>query len=226
MKLNLLFFIVIWAGVSRSQKCEDLTLEQEVYMSENIALVQSIGVIGDSVQLQVLKKWKGDSISNQFSLLQESVTSKYFRLDSGKTYLLLWYHGFSIDRCSRTSDYKYVHFEYLLDELFKTHEYVNVPIYDSLKYRKKNVLKTVSGQEFDVKKGKYAFYDIESGEINAFNELPKETSFYYPRRFYIIDTKVETASFIYHVVFAMSKSHQKEIISNDLKKRALQSLFK
>jgi hypothetical protein len=226
MKLNIFFFILIWAGVAKSQKCEDLTLEEEVYMSENIALVQGVSVVGDSVQLQVLKKWKGDSISNRFSLLQEPVTSKSFRLDSGKTYLLLWYHGFSIDRCSRTSDYKYVHFEFLLDELFKKHEFVNVPMYDSLKYKKDNILKTVSGQEFDVKKGKYAFYDLESGEVKAFDELPKETSFYYPRRFYIIDTKVETASVTYDVVFAMGKSHQEEVISTDLKKKALQALFK
>lgn len=227
MKSKLLLFALLISVFSlKAQNCEDLSIEQEVYMTENIALVKSHQVVGDSVALEVIKKWKGDSVPDFFKLKQAELLSKHFRLDSNKTYLLFWYHNLGIDRCSRTAEFKYSHFEYKLDELFKDFEIKNVTEYDSILYKKRNVFQTVSGTKFDQKKGVYAFYDIESGEVKAFDELPKEVSYFYPRRFYIIDKQVKTATKTYDIVFAVSNTHEAAVITNDLKKAALKGLFK
>lgn len=226
MRVKIFLFAMLITAVVKSQDCEDLSIEQEVYMTENIALVKSHKVIGDSVELEVIKKWKGDSIPQFFKMKQAALLSKHFRLDSNKTYLLFWYHNLAIERCSRTAEFKYSHFEYKLDELFKSFTVVNVTQYDSILYKKRNVFSTVSGAEFDQKKGVYAFYDIASGEVKSFSELPKEVSYFYPRRFYIIDKQVKTATKTYDIVFAVSNTHDAPEITNELKKAALKGLFK
>lgn len=225
MRLVLLLFVSLFTISTIRAQCEDLSLKEEVAMTENIALVRGVEIKNDSVVLEVIKKWKGDSVDEFVKIKQEPVISEYYRVDTGKTYLLFWFKGLSIDRCSRSSEFRFVHFEYQLDELLKDYSISNVPLYDTLLYRKRNVFEA-GKQEFDVTKGKYAFYDVESGEQKAFGDLPVEISYFYPRRFYIIDKNVETATKKYDVVFAVSRDHKELIISKELKKKALQSLFK
>lgn len=225
MKIQLSFlFSLLIAGVF-AQDCEELTLKQEVQMTENIALVSASDVIGDSIQVDVVKKWKGDSIPDHFLLYKEAFDSEYFVLDSGKTYLLFWYHGLSIDRCSRSSDFKYVHFEYELDELFQNGETVNVLNYDSLKHRKNNVFKTVEGRWYDRSKGTYAFFDLEDRMIKSFEKLPKDISWYYPIRYYEVDSNIQTSSKTYEKVFAVSKTHRRIQLTNKIKKEVLIGVY-
>lgn len=220
--ISILFFLI---ATNTFAQCEDLSLEQEVSMTENVAIVQGLEVIGDSIQIEVIKKWKGDSIS-QFEMLKyQSGLEQEFRVDSGKVYMLFWYNGLDIDRCSRSSEFKMAHFEYLLDEQLKAYKVLNVPLYDSIQYEKRNVF-FCEGRRFDNKKGKFAFYDIDAGELKLFEKLPVETSSYYPKRFYVIDKNVQTAKKKYDIVFGVSKSHLPLKISNGQRKKILQSLYK
>lgn len=225
MKIFFSCFLSILSLCAFSQECEELTIEQEVLITENIALVQTSSIIGDSIHVQVIKKWKGDSVASSFWFKRESVTSKYLRLDSNQVYVLFWYNGLPIDRCSRSAKYKYIHFEYQLDKLYSGAVVTNVLAYDSIIYRRENIFIAQSGEEFDQSKGEYAFYDAEEGVLKDYNELPKETSYFYPVRFYIVDRNIETARKKYEVVFVVSKSHQELIIDNELKKTVLLGVY-
>lgn len=224
MKTLFSFFLLCISLISRSQ-CEDLSLKQEAAMTENIAIVKAIEINKDSVSVEVVKKWKGDSIADLVKFELEDALSKDFRVDTGKTYMLFWYNDLDVDRCSRSSEYKYVHFEYELDDILPKYKVVNVPLYDTIQYQRRNTF-MVEGKRYDIKKGKYAFYDVSSGEKKAFSELPKETSSYYPLRFYVVDKNVETANKKYDLVFAVVKSHNEFELTKAVKKKALQSLFK
>lgn len=222
------FIVAIFLSLGLSgvaQNCDISPLDKEIYMTENIALVTTGEVRNDSVSVSVVKKWKGDSVPAHFMIKQEGILSKYFRLDSGKTYMLFWFHGFGVDRCSRTAEFKYTHFEYKLDELLKGGELINKSAYDSLTYAKANIFKTTSGQLFDRTKGNYAFYDVNAGELKEWDELPKETSYLFPLRYYIVDNNIKTASTTYDVVFAVDKSDVPLVIDNDLKKDAIKACY-
>lgn len=225
MKFKLIFLVCLSFSSIYAQKCEELTLKQEVQMTENIALISTSKIIKDSISVEVIKKWKGDSIPDHFKLYKEAFDSEYFVLDSGKTYLLFWYHGLSIDRCSRSSNFKYVHFEYQLDDLYQGGETVNVLLYDSLKHEKNNVFTTVDGNTYDQSKGEYAFYDLEDQLIKDFEKLPKDISWYYPIRYYEIDSNIQTSVKLYEKVFAVSKTHKPIQITNKVKKEVLIGVY-
>lgn len=225
MKIQFLFLVCFLFGNTYAQDCEELTLKQEVQMTENIALVSAGKVTNDSIEIEVIKKWKGDSILSYFNLYKEAFDSEYFVLDSGKTYLLFWYHDLSIDRCSRSSDYKYVHFEYELDEIFHNGETINVLAYDSLKHNKNNVFKTVEGKKYDRSKGTYAFFDLEDRMIKDFDKLPKDISWYYPIRYYEVDSNIQTATKTFERVFAVSKTHSPVQLTNKIKKEVLMGIY-
>lgn len=223
VKQFILFFGFLF-GVNVYAQCEDISLKEELAMTENVAIVIGKEVVGDSVTIELIKKWKGDSIGQFLKLKYQTGLGQEFRVDTGKVYMLFWYSGFDIDRCSRSSEFKMAHFEYQLDEEIKNYKVLNVPMYDSIQYEKRNIF-YYEGQKFDSKKGLYAFYDLDAEKLKSFENLPAETSNFYPRRFYLIDKNIETAKKTYELVFAVSKSHQSRIITKAQKKKILQSLF-
>lgn len=227
MKTIFFIFFTTILNTNINAQCDDYTLKQEIVMTQNIALVRGNKIIGDSVEVEILKKWKGDSIEELVKFKLENVVSKYFRVDTGKNYMLFWYNNTAIDRCSRSSEYKLAHFERELDELLPAYKVGNSSLYDSIQYKKRNKFMSYKeGLEYNIQKGKYAFYDVELGKVVPFKDLPKELSCFNPRRFYVIDKNVETAITKYDVVFAVAVSNKELIISKDLKKRALQACFK
>jgi hypothetical protein len=134
------------------------------------------------------------------------------------------FDGLSIDRCSRSSDFKYVHFEYELDRLYKKYKVQNVLLYDSISYNKKYIFEA-GGQKFDVQKGTYAFYDVQTSSLRPFKDLPKDLSTRNKRKFYIIDKNIETAKVKYDIVFAMIVDRKNLQISQSLKKKVIFSLY-
>ena len=227
MKIVFCTFIFTLLSLAISAQCEDYSLKQEILMTQNIALVKGQKIIGDSVVVEVVKKWKGDSIGKFVKLKLEDPASKYFRVDTGKNYMLFWYNKMSIDRCSRSSEFKFSHFEYELDELLSDYKVKNIPVYDSVQYNKRNKFISFKEElEYDIQKGKYAFYDVNLGKVVPFKNLPKELSHINPRRFYVVDKNVETAITKYDVVFAVLLDSKELIITKELKKRALQACFK
>ena len=227
MKIILHTFLLTLLSSAINAQCDNYSLKQEVLMTQNIALVKGRNIIGDSVVVEVVKKWKGDSIGKFVKFKLEDPASKYFRVDTGKIYMLFWFNGMSVDRCSRSSEYKFAHFEYELDELLSNYKVKNALIYDSVQYYKRNkFISYKEGLEYDIQNGKYAFYDVNIGKVVPFNNLPKELSYINPRRFYVIDRNVETAITKYDVVFAVLVAQKELILSKDLKKRAIQACFK
>ena len=216
-----MFFL---SSLSLRAQCKSITLHQEFQMTENIALVQGREIQKDSVIVEVLKKWKGDSNSKFIKFKNQEFNSEYFRLDTGKSYILFWYDGLSIDRCSRSSDFQYVHFEYELDRQYKKYKVQNVLLYDSISYNKKYIFEA-GGQKFDVQKGKYAFYDVQTSRLRPFKDLPKDLSTRNKRKFYIIDKNIETAKAKYDIVFAMVVNRKDLQISQSLKKKVIFSLY-
>jgi hypothetical protein len=83
---NFIGIIVFFISASaNAQDCEVLTLDQEIQLTQNIALVTVGGIIRDSIEVNVVKKWKGDSINNQFLVAKETLFSDYILFDSSKT---------------------------------------------------------------------------------------------------------------------------------------------
>jgi hypothetical protein len=227
MKTIFFVFLVTILSIKINAQCDDYSLKQESVMTQNIALVKGGAIIGDSVVVEILKKWKGDSIHKYVKFKLENAVSKYFRVDTGKNYMLFWYNGMAIDRCSRSSEFKLVHFEEELDDLLPLNKVQNSSLYDSIKYNRRNkFISYKEGVEYNIQKGKYAFYDMELGKVVPFKSLPKELSSYYPRRFYFIDKNVETAVKTYDAVFAVLIANKELIVSKELRKRALQACFK
>jgi len=224
MKIILSLFWFFLCSISLRAQCESITLHQEFQMTENIALVQGREIQKDSVIVEVLKKWKGDFNSKFIKFKNQEFNSEYFRLDTGKSYILFWYDGLSIDRCSRSSDFQYVHFEYELDRQYKKYKVQNVLLYDSISYNKKYIFEA-GGQKFDVQKGNYAFYDVQTSRLRPFKDLPKDLSTRNKRKFYIIDTNIQTAETKYDIVFAIIVDRNDLQISQSLKKRVISSLF-
>ena len=224
MQIILCLFALLLSSLSLRAQCESITLYQEFQMTENIALVQVREIQKDSVIVEVLKKWKGDSNAKFIKFKNQEFNSEYFKLDTGKSYILFWFDGLEIDRCSRSSDFKYVHFEYELDRLFKQYEVQNVLLYDSILYNKKYIFEA-GGQKFDVQKGKYAFYDVQTSSLRPFKDLPKDLSTRNKRKFYIIDKNIETAKAKYDIVFAMVVNRKDLQISQSLKKKVIFSLY-
>ncbi|MBI33976.1 MAG: hypothetical protein CMP67_01255 [Flavobacteriales bacterium] len=217
--------LLLLSFVGIRAQCESVTLKQEFETTQNIALVQAKKLHNDSIQVEIVKKWKGDSIGKYVKFELKKFNSEYLRLDTGKTYILFWFNGLSIDRCSRSSNFRYAHFEYELDLLYSKYKIENVLLYDSIQYRKKNIFEA-GGQTFDVQKGKYAFYDVRTGNLKSFKDLPKDLSYRNRRKFYIIDKNVETAKQKYDVVFALVVDKKELQITKALKKRILSSLYK
>ena len=224
MKIIFFSFLFPLFSLSLRAQCESITLHQEFQMTENIALVQGREIQRDSVIVEVLKKWKGTSNLKFLKFKIQEFNSEYFRLDTGKSYILFWFDGLEIDRCSRSSDFKYAHFEYELDRLYKKYKVQNVLLYDSISYNKKYIFEA-GGQKFDVQKGKYAFYDVQTSSMKSFKDLPKDLSFRKKRKFYIIDKNVETAKNKYDIVFAMVVDRKELQISQSLKKKVIFSLY-
>lgn len=224
MKIIFFSFLFPLFSLSLRAQCESITLHQEFQMTENIALVQGREIQRDSVIVEVLKKWKGTSNLKFLKFKKQEFNSEYFRLDTGKSYILFWFDGLEIDRCSRSSDFKYAHFEYELDRLYKKYKVQNVLLYDSISYNKKYIFEA-GGQKFDVQKGKYAFYDVQTSSMKSFKDLPKDLSFRKKRKFYIIDKNVETAKNKYDIVFAMVVDRKELQISQSLKKKVIFSLY-
>ena len=225
MRKALIYLLIFYTSISVKAQCESITLKQEFEMTQNIAIVYAKKIQGDSILVEVAKKWKGDSIANFVKFERKEFNSEYFRLDTGKSYILFWFNGLSIDRCSRSSNFRYAHFEYELDLLYSKYKVENVLLYDSIQYQKNNIFQA-GGQTFDVKNGKYAFYDIQTGSLKSFKDLPKDLSYRSKRRFYIIDKNVETAKHKYDVVFALVVDQKALNITRGLKKKILSSLYK
>lgn len=225
MRLLIISFIILFFVPFINAQCDDLTLKQEVEMTENIAIVQGLSIKGDSVFVEVIKKWKGDSIGKYLQFKLENVLSENYRIDTGKTYILFWYNGISVDPCSRSSEFKYAHFEYELNALFEDYKVENVYKYDSIQYNKSNIFQSDT-LIYDNGKGNYAFYHVEENELKSFSDLPKPLSRFKQRKFYVIDENIETTKKKYDVVFAVIVSNEKPEITTDFKKKALQSLFK
>jgi len=225
MRKALIYLLIFYTSISVKAQCESITLKQEFEMTQNIAIVHAKKIQGDSILVEVAKKWKGDSIGNFVKFERKEFNSEYFRLDTGKSYILFWFNGLSIDRCSRSSNFRYAHFEYELDLLYSKYKVENVLLYDSIQYQKNNIFQA-GGQTFDVKNGKYAFYDIQTGSLKSFKDLPKDLSYRSKRRFYIIDKNVETAKHKYDVVFALVVDQKALNITRGLKKKILSSLYK
>jgi hypothetical protein len=97
-------------------------------------------------------------------------------------------------------------------------------LYDSISYNKKYIFEA-GGQKFDVHKGKYAFYDVQTSSLRSFKDLPKDLSTRNKRKFYIIDKNVETAKVKYDIVFAMVVDRKDLQISQSLKKKVIFSLY-
>tara|TARA_B110000211_G_C14048309_1_gene540036 strand:- start:1020 stop:1700 length:681 start_codon:yes stop_codon:yes gene_type:complete len=226
MKYFLSIIILSFFLSSEAQKCETLTLDQEIQLTQNIALVTIGGIVNDSIEVNVIKKWKGDSILNSFLISKETLFSDYILFDSSKTYMMFWYNNLPVNKCSRTSQYKYVHFEYHLDIKFNGGKVVDVLTYDSLKYNKNNIFKTVKGVQYDQSEGNYAFYNLTSQTIQPFNKLPKETSKYNPIRYYEVDSNIKTSSTTYIKVFAVGKSSKEIAVTNKIKKEVLIGIYK
>jgi hypothetical protein len=226
--MRYIFGIIIFSFVfsTKAQNCEMLTLDQEIQLTQNIALVTIGAVVGDSIEVNVIKKWKGDSISNNFFVAKETLFSDYILFNSSKTYMLFWYDNLPVNKCSRTSQYKYVHFEYHLDIKFNEGEVINILAYDSLKYKKANIFRTINGVQYDQSKGNYAYYDLTSGIVKPFSKLPKETSHYTPIRYYEVDSNIKTSSTTFVKVFAVSKSHKAISVTNKVKKEVLLEIYK
>ncbi len=218
-----LFFVFI--SIALRAQCESITLKQELDMTQNVAIVQVKQRLGDSILVEIVKKWKGDSIDNFVKFEVKEFNLESFRLKTGNAYILFWFNGLSIDLCSRSSEFRYAHFEYELDHLYSKYKVENVLLYDSIKYRKKNVFR-VGNQDFDVQKGKYAFYDVRTSSLKSFKDLPKDLSFRSKRKFYIIDKNVETAKHKFDVVFALIVDRKELQITSSLKKKILSSLYK
>lgn len=225
MKRFLVLLIVLFTFDGFSQECEDLSLEEETIFTENIVLAQGFAIENDSVLLKTIKHWKGDSIPDTLKIAQEDILSKYYRLDTATTYLLFFFHGIPIDRCSRTTDYTFVHFEYNLDILFKGGKVVDVPTYDTLKYQKEHIFTAEDSVTYDESKGKYAFYDYESGEIQTFQNLPKPTSSFFKLRYYVVDKDISIGEETYEILFCVYKSKDPLEIDTKIKKEALAALF-
>ena len=225
MRKVLIYLLIFYASIPVQAQCESITLKQEFEMTQNIAIVHAKKIQGDSILVEVAKKWKGDSVGNFVKFERKEFNSEYFRLDTGKSYILFWFNGLSIDRCSRSSNFRYAHFEYELDLLYSKYKVENVLLYDSIQYQKNNIFQA-GGQTFDVKKGKYAFYDIQTGSLKSFKDLPKDLSYRSKRRFYIIDKNVETAKHKYDIVFALIVDQKALNITRGLKKKVLSSLYK
>lgn len=225
MRKVLIFLFIFYASIPIKAQCESVTLQQEFEMTQNIAIVHAKEIQGDSILVEVVKKWKGDSIGKFVKFEIKEFNLEAFRLDTGKTYILFWFNGLSIDRCSRSSDFRYAHFEYELDLLGSKYKVENVLLYDSIQYRKQNIFQA-GGQTFDIKQGKYAFYDIRTGSLKSFKDLPKDLSFRNKRKFYIIDKNVETAKHKYDVVFALIVDQKELNITKGLKKKVLVTLYK
>lgn len=225
MRIIILFslFFFLFSSSAKAQ-CESISLLQEFQMTQNIALVKGFELRKDSIIVEVLKKWKGDSIGKFVAFKIQEFNSEYFKLDTGKTYILFWFNNLSIDRCSRSSDFRYAHFEYELDRMYSEYIVKNVLLYDSILYKKKYIFEA-GGQEFDVQKGKYAFYDVHTSSLKSFKDLPKDLSFRNKRKFYIIDKNIETAKHKYDVVFALIVDRKELQITKSLKKKVLLSLY-
>jgi hypothetical protein len=211
--------------VSANAQCDAFTLKEEFEMTQNIAIVHGRELQGDSILVEVVKKWKGDSVGKLVKFKLQEFNTAYFRLDTGKVYILFWFNGLNIDRCSRSSDFRFTHFEYELDRLNSKYKVENVLLYDSILYKKKNVFKA-GGQTFDIKKGKYAFFDVNSGGLKPFQDLPKDLSTRNKRKFYIIDKNVETAKSKFDIVFALIVDHKDFHITTGFKKKVLLTLYK
>lgn len=226
MKIVRVVFFLVIAIASRAQECDILTLDEEIQITQNIALVTTGGFLGDSVVVNVIKKWKGNIDADQFFIGKETLFSDYIAFDTAKTYMLFWYDSLPVNKCSRTSLYKFSHFEYLLDLKFNGGQVVDVLAYDSLKYRKTNIFTTVEGKVYDQSKGEYAFYNLQSQTVEPFKKLPQETSLYRPVRYYEVDSNITTSSKKYAKVFAVGKSHKIIPIDNKLKKEVLVGIYK
>ena len=208
-------------------QCENYSLKQEVLMTQNIALVQGMQVIDDSVEVHIIKKWKGNSYGDGFKFKIEPIGSQYFRIDSGRNYLLFWFDSLQIDPCSRSAEYKHAHYEKELDEILSKNVVLSPQIYDSLNYIKRNVFKSYrENVQYDIQQGKFAFYDVRIDKLVPFKDLPKELSYFNPRRFYVIDKNIETAHTTYDAVFAVLLGKKELILTKELKKKALQACFK
>ena len=88
MKIILCLFALLLSSLSLRAQCESITLYQEFQMTENIALVQGREIQKDSVIVEVLKKWKGDSNAKFIKFKNQEFNSEYFKLDTGKSYIL------------------------------------------------------------------------------------------------------------------------------------------
>ena len=117
MRKVLIYFLIFYTSISVKAQCESITLKQEFEMTQNIAIVHAKKIQDDSILVEVAKKWKGDSVGSFVKFERKEFNSEYFRLDTGKSYILFWFNGLSIDRCSRSSNFRYAHFEYELDFL-------------------------------------------------------------------------------------------------------------
>ena len=68
MRSILVIIILTFFLTSEAKECDVLTLEQEIHLTQNIALVTVGGFFNDSIELRVVKKWKGDSILDRNKL--------------------------------------------------------------------------------------------------------------------------------------------------------------
>tara|TARA_Y100000589_G_scaffold303268_1_gene315491 strand:+ start:207 stop:884 length:678 start_codon:yes stop_codon:yes gene_type:complete len=224
MKIIIFLFFIFLLSLSTNAQCEPITLRQEFELTQNIAIVKGHELKKDSIIVEVLKKWKGDSIGKFVTFKTQEFNTKYFKLDTGRFYILFWFNGLSIDRCSRSSDFRYAHFESELDRMYNKYVVKNVLLYDSILY-KKNYIFEAGGQKFDIQKGQYAFYDIQTSSLKSFKDLPKDLSFRKKRKFYIIDKNIETAKHKFDVVFALIVDRKELQITKSLKKKVLSSLY-
>ena len=93
MRKVLIFFLIFYASIPIKAQCESVTLQQEFEMTQNIAIVHAKEIQGDSILVEVVKKWKGDSIGKFVKFEIKEFNLETFRLDTGKTYILFWFNA-------------------------------------------------------------------------------------------------------------------------------------
>ena len=114
------------------------SFEEALIADPDCSLFDAVDVLVDQFYNEHIYLFSAISVK----ILLKEFNLETFRLDTGKTYILFWFNGLSIDRCSRSSDFRYAHFEYELDLLGSKYKVENVLLYDSIQYRKQITVTT------------------------------------------------------------------------------------
>jgi hypothetical protein len=221
MRFALILVLTLTIGQKGiSCECKFRDIKAELNLSKEILIGQLVKITKDSLQVKVLKTWKGQIKTDSLTIINGDGCYRKFLFPAGE-HFLIYLEPSGIHICSRTIQYTKSQDIELLDSIFNHSLWINENermTIEKLEYKRNYIIQTDKG-EIDIK-DKKVIYNFE-GKVKSREDLPADLNDFYPLRYFLVAPKdtIFTNPCGIDYIFYVNQVHQDMIMTGKFRQK-------